>query len=242
MKTNLVFIALFGLTEGMHNKHRLSILYLAAMRLLFYFLIVVSSLLNLSAQIPVGEEPLHHILHEDEEIRVLEIIATPGDTALMHQHDYNYCYIATRGGRMWLEDYGKESREVKLPTHYAGGKFNLSEGPFTHRFANIGDNNIRFFTVEHKTGIARQSVSKPLPADNILESKLFTISKLNLAPLSSLKIPHKGTVILLNLAEDLLFISENQPLEYWALFERNESIYIQNMAQDTIPCAVFEIY
>ena len=45
------------------------------------------SLLNLSGQILLEDEPLHHILYEDEEIRILEIIAMPGDTALMHQHD-----------------------------------------------------------------------------------------------------------------------------------------------------------
>ena len=166
----------------------------------------------------------------------------PGDTALMHQHDYNYCYISTQGGKMWLEDLGKESRVVNLPTHYAGGKFNLLEGPFTHRFANIDEQEIRFFTVEHKSGTASQTVSKPLPEDNILESDLFTVRMLNLSPLSAKEIPHDGTIIVLNLAESPLFITRNQPIEYWRRFDQNESVYIQNLAQDTISCAVFEIF
>ena len=64
----------------------------------------------MDAQIPVAEEPLHHVIFEDEQVRVLEIIALPGDTALMHQHDYNYCYIAVQGGKLWLEDQGEKSR------------------------------------------------------------------------------------------------------------------------------------
>lgn len=211
------------------------------MRCILFIYFLVSSL-NLLSQIPVAEEPLHHILYEDEEIRVLEIVALPGDTALMHQHDYNYCYIATQGGKMWLEDLGEESRAVSLPTHYAGGKFNLAEGPFTHRFANIDNKDIRFFTIEHKSGVASGIIRKPLPADVILESDLFTIRKLQLVPLSAMKIPHSGTTIVLNLSSLPLSFSQGQKLEYWSKFNREEPIYLQNLAQDTVQCAVFEIY
>lgn len=212
------------------------------MRNLFFFIFVFTIQPSLWAQIPVAAEPLHHILYEDEEIRVLEIVALPGDTALLHQHDYSYCYIATQGGKMWLQDLGEESRTVNLPTHYAGGKFELANGPFAHRFANIDSVTIRFFTVEHKSGIASLSAERPLPSDNILKSELFTVRKMNLAPLSAMEVPHNGTAIILNLTEIPVFSSKNQPIEYWTRFSRNEPIYVQNLAQDSILCAVFEIY
>ncbi len=219
----------------------IAILYLASMRRLLVIYFLISSL-NLFSQIPVAEEPLHYILYEDEEIRVLEIIALPGDTALLHQHDYNYCYIATQGGKMWLEDLGKESRKVLLPTHYAGGKFNLSEGPFTHRFANIDEHDIRFFTLEHKLGKVSNTRLESLSHDFILDSDLFTIRKLQLNPLSAAKIPHSGTVIVLNLSRLPLAYTEGKEIEYWRRFTSKEPIYIQNVSQDTLQCAIFEVY
>ena len=143
---------------------------------------------------------------------------------------------------MWLQDKGEQSRIVNLPTHYAGGKFKLSEGPFTHRFANIDIKDIRFFTIDHKTCVARNPVPTPLTSDNILNSELFTIRMLNLAPLSSMKITHKGTAILLNLADIPLNTSKESQFEYWTRNDRDEPVQVHNLSKDTIPCAVFEIY
>jgi len=197
---------------------------------------------NTQSQIPVANEPLHYILYEDADIRVLEIVAMPGDTALMHQHDYSYCYIAIKGGKMWLEDLGKESRTVNLPTHYAGGKFDLITGPFTHRFANIDTSEIQFFTVEHKSGIASIPLPSELPKENILESELFTIRKLEIAPLSSKDLAHNGLAILLILGENSLITTGEEKLEYWKRYVKDEPIRVINMAKVSTPIAVFEIY
>jgi len=166
----------------------------------------------------------------------------PGDTALMHQHDYSYCYIAVKGGRMWLEDLGEQSRTVNLPTHYAGGKFDLAAGPFTHRFANIDTSEIRFFTIEHKSGIASVPIRNQLPKDNILKSELFTIRKLDIAPLSSKDLAHARVAILLNLGENSLIAEGEEKLEYWKRFEKNAPIQVHNMTEVPNSIAVFEIY
>ena len=212
------------------------------MKYAFIVLMYFVSWQSIICQIPVGEEPLHHILHEDATIRILEIVAMPGDTALMHRHDYNYCYVATQGGKMWLEDLGEDSREVQLPTHYAGGKSELSNGPFIHRFANIDTTAIRFFTVEHKTGIPQRIVSSSLGEDYVFKNDLFSFRKLEIAPLSSKVIVHTSLAILLNLDEHALGISGKQALEYWQLFDNEESIRVHNMENVSVSIAIFEIY
>ncbi len=212
------------------------------MKRIYTLLIYVFLVSHLAGQVPVHEEPLHHVIYEDEEIRILEIEAIPGDTSLVHRHDYNYCYIATQGGRLWLEDLGEQSREVNLPTHYAGGKFELSEGPFVHRFANIDTSNISFFTVEHKLGIPRIAVAQSLPEDAILKDSLFVLRKLELEALSGLQIPHKGTVILLNLSKSALLFTGAEPISYWKRFDAKDACRISNMHKEAISVAIFEIY
>lgn|GEM_PF-1773136 len=219
-----------------------SSVYLTHMKYISVLLLLSLCLFSLSAQIPVEEETLHHVLYEDEEIRILEIIALPGDTAAIHQHNYNYCYISTAGGKMWLEDEGEEGRTVNLPTHYAGGKFELNEAPFIHRFANIDTSLISFFTVEHKLGKVTREVSGDLMEDNILTSKLFSIRKLRILPLSARSLPHQGTAVLLNLNKDSLLSSGNEKVVYWKCFDAQELIQIQNMGKETIDVALFEIF
>ena len=196
----------------------------------------------ISAQIPVAEEALHHVIYEDAEVRVLEIVAVPGDTAQMHQHDYNYCYIALEGGELWLEDLGEDSRTVSLPDHYCGGKFDLENNPFVHRFANIDTVDIRFFTVEHKSGVASSKRSGERLDHVLLENDLFVVRKMELTPLSSLKLRHERKCFLLNLNGDpMLFLGE-QAMVYWEHKPSAGTLLLSNLSKKTILVAVFEIY
>jgi len=212
------------------------------MKFLSLFFLLYFLINSIAAQIAVEDEPLHHVLYEDAEIRILEIVALPGDTAAMHQHNYNYCYIATAGGKMWLEDAGEEGRIVTLPTHYAGGKFELEKAPFVHRFANIDTAIISFFTIEHKVGVVTHDDILPLPNDSIMASELFAIRKLSLPPLSARVLEHDGTAVLLNLSRNPLLHTESEHVVYWKRFDAQEKIQIHNMSEKEIIIALFEVY
>lgn len=212
--------------------------------------IVVISLCSLAsfAQIPVADEPLHHVIFEDNQVRVLEIIALPGDTSLTHQHDYNYCYIAVKGGKLWLEDEGEKSREVNLPNHYCGGKSELENNPFIHRFANIDTSEVRFFTVERKpekSTIPRKKSKILDPEKNpnvILENELFRVQKREIPPKTSMALSHTGKSFLLNLSSNPLFYLGNDEVSYWTLHEGEEKMKLSNLSGQTILFAIFEIY
>ena len=195
-----------------------------------------------SAQILVADEPLHHIIYEDAEVRVLEIIAVPGDTAQMHQHDYNYCYIAVNGGKVWLEDQGEESRTVALPDHYCGGKFDLMNNPFVHRFANIDTTDIRFFTIEHKSGLASSKRSGKRMEHVILENDLFLVRKMEIKALTSFELRHDRKCFLLNLSGDSMLFLGDQAVAYWALKEADEKLLLSNLSNQAISFVVFEVY
>ena len=57
------------------------------MRKLF-FLFLLLKLTNLQGQVavPVHEEPRHHPVYQDKEVRILNVLLPPGDTTLYHIH------------------------------------------------------------------------------------------------------------------------------------------------------------
>jgi len=212
------------------------------MKSIFAFVFLALIQYSISAQISVADEPLHHVIYEDSLVRVLEIIAAPGDTAQMHQHDYNYCYIAVKGGKLWLEDQGQESRIVSLPDHYCGGKSDLENNPFVHRFANVDTTDIRFFTVEHKSGFASAKRSVDRLDHVILENDLFMVRKIEIASLSSLRFIHERRCFLLNLSADPMLFLGDRSVPYWVHQKADEKLLLSNLSEQAILMAVIEIY
>jgi hypothetical protein len=51
-----------------------------------FFLVLILKLTNLSGQVPVHEEPRHHLLFQNKEIRILNVLIPPGDTSQYHIH------------------------------------------------------------------------------------------------------------------------------------------------------------
>ncbi len=51
-----------------------------------FFLVLIFKLSNLSGQVLVHEEPLHHLVFQNEEIRILNVLIPPGDTTQYHIH------------------------------------------------------------------------------------------------------------------------------------------------------------
>ena len=60
--------------------------------------------INAAAQapaiIPVEQEPRHRIVHEDAQVRVLEIRIPPGDESLMHNHMHDGVHVTVQGARI----------------------------------------------------------------------------------------------------------------------------------------------
>jgi hypothetical protein len=51
-----------------------------------FFLVLILKLTNLSGQVPVHEEPRHHLVFQNKEIRILNVLVPPGDTTQYHIH------------------------------------------------------------------------------------------------------------------------------------------------------------
>jgi len=51
-----------------------------------FFLVLILKLTHLSGQVPVDQEPRHHLVFQNKEIRILNVLIPPGDTSQYHIH------------------------------------------------------------------------------------------------------------------------------------------------------------
>ncbi len=59
--------------------------------LLFFYLPLFT--LNTNAQVPVSKEPRHHVVFENEKVRLLNVLLPPGDTTQYHVHSTPSVFI-----------------------------------------------------------------------------------------------------------------------------------------------------
>jgi len=117
------------------------------LRSLLLFVLIVK-LTNLHAQVPVHEEPRHHVLFQNKEIRILNVIIPPGDTTLYHIHNTPSLFIfftETITGSQLLE--GKASNGKSTPGNISFE--NLSAPNIrTHRVWNADKDTFHVIDVE----------------------------------------------------------------------------------------------
>lgn len=114
-------------------------------------LIIVAASLSLPsvlvrAQDPVTATPeIYKVLHENDNIRILELTYQPGQGENWHSHPRYFVYVV-EAGKLQVENDKGELREVDLKL----GQHVLT-GPITkHRVKNLSDHTVRLLSIELK--------------------------------------------------------------------------------------------
>lgn len=81
------------LRETLREPSRRGFSYLVIMPRSLFLLVLIFELTNLHGQVPVHKEPRHHVLYQNKEIRILNVIIAPGDTTLYHIHSTPSLFI-----------------------------------------------------------------------------------------------------------------------------------------------------
>lgn len=199
----------------------------------------ILSFSNTKSQIPVHEEPLHHPVFLNSEARVLDVIAHPGDTSLMHQHGNNYCYVTIRGGSVWLKSPDEAGRKVELPFGFIGGYYENPSNPLIHQFANLSSEDVRLIAVENlsTSGNPGDSIyATHTDEEVVVNNSHFLITKVLIAPNASLKTRLIRSCVIVNL--------ESRPIRYrvskkeadlgqWAWINANKLISLHNQSKES---------
>ena len=97
--------------------------------------------------VPVEAEPHHHIVFENQYVRVLEVILKPGENALFHTHSLDNVSVQIGNAGLGQQPAGEDwkKRTVK------DGEVGFRDGtrhPYTHRVGNMGKTVFHVLDIE----------------------------------------------------------------------------------------------
>jgi quercetin dioxygenase-like cupin family protein len=91
-----------------------------------------------SAAVPVEQEPLHHVILQNQYVRVLDVTIPPGISTLFHTHEHDNFSIRVSDGLVQTQTQGKDWQP---PSPLERGSVVFSKGSnqhYTHRVKNMG--------------------------------------------------------------------------------------------------------
>ncbi len=102
--------------------------------------------------VAITAEPSHHLVLENDQVRVFQVEAAPHAATLVHQHGFDYIFVSLGASDLRNEVVGRAPAELKLED----GEVHWSKGGFAHRIVNLSDQPFRNVTIElrHPQGAA----------------------------------------------------------------------------------------
>jgi len=104
---------------------------------------------NTPDAVPVFQEPLHRLVHERPEARLLDVRIMPDDTSLFHIHAHDIFFAVVDGSKVWAESSTGGVGHVTWNAGYLGDNIRYSFGSKVHRVGNDGDRTFRLFAIEN---------------------------------------------------------------------------------------------
>jgi len=81
------------------------------MRKYFLLIVILISILSVTAQVEVRNEPRHHNVFENEFVRILDVHLGPGDTTLYHLHNTPSVFIVFTNTNVGSQLLGKQTQK-----------------------------------------------------------------------------------------------------------------------------------
>ncbi|HXA00323.1 MAG TPA: hypothetical protein VN025_21365 [Candidatus Dormibacteraeota bacterium] len=103
---------------------------------------------SIKEPVPVEKEPHHHVVLQNQYVRVLDVLFPPGDPALFHTHSNDNVSVALSGDKTKSQPMGGEwsAPEDVVPGRVA---FHKAQGqPYTHRVGSAGTQPFHVIDVE----------------------------------------------------------------------------------------------
>lgn len=214
-------------------------------------LVLMLKLSNLSGQVPVHEEPRHHLVFQNKEIRILNVLIPPNDTSQYHTHTTPSLFIrftnTTTGSQL---QGGKASTGKSI----AGTLLFENLAPpniRTHRVWNVDKDTFNVMDVEI---LVKDSVfnNEPLSMTNLeleIDTNWVRAYRLTMLRGTEFKIKNKGQLlILVSLNVATMQTKQNGKTDYRTLkpgsyfvIGRSQSFSFKNTADKSIPFVLVEL-
>ena len=94
--------------------------------------------------VEITAEPAHHLVFENEYVRVFDVKVAPGSATLLHQHRHDYVFLTLGETHVSNEVQGKEAVELKLKD----GDVRFVSGNFAHVARNLASTPFHNIAIE----------------------------------------------------------------------------------------------
>jgi quercetin dioxygenase-like cupin family protein len=117
--------------------------------------------------VPITEEQHHHLVLENEYVRVFHVEVPPHSETLYHQHDMDYVFVTLGDSKVASERADGKSVTLELKD----GDTRFTKGGFAHKAVNLSDKPFVNVTVELKKKIGTDFTAggKPLGGEGVAD-------------------------------------------------------------------------
>lgn len=92
----------------------------------------------------ITQEPHHHLLYSNDDLRVFDVIVPPHQSTLLHEHDSDYIFITLGNSQVTVEEPGMPAQKLDLPD----GAVRFAKGGFAHALTNDSNQPFQNITIE----------------------------------------------------------------------------------------------
>ncbi|MGM0631591.1 MAG: hypothetical protein ACQETO_00295 [Pseudomonadota bacterium] len=183
------------------------------------------------------QEPRHRVVHQDDDVWLLDVQINPGDTTLPHTHDAAIMYTFISNGEEAL--HGR----VSSNTDYV-------EASYTHRVHNEGPGLFRIIALTNYGPPRDGAMDRPdgLTVDASLENPWFRSYRRELAPGESTpELTHQNPAVIVQVTEGRVHVSredgitaELDAMGDWAWRETGSPYRVSNVSAGPVTVVINE--
>jgi quercetin dioxygenase-like cupin family protein len=113
-------------------------------RVVGLLLLATATLAQQQQPVEITSEPSHHLVFENEYVRVFDVMVAPKATTLVHRHGYDYLFVTLGEADVVSTRVG----EKPVPLHLNDGEVRYTAGNFAHAAATESDHPFHNITIE----------------------------------------------------------------------------------------------
>jgi hypothetical protein len=134
----------------MHGKSKMKIAPCLRASVVLLLLGFAAAQKSTEAEVPVENEPHHHLVFENEYVRVFKVEVAPHEATLVHRHKRDYVVVTIGDTEVTNAVVGKEPKKWSFKDGDVTFLEASGEKSFAHKAVNEGDKPFVNYTIEIK--------------------------------------------------------------------------------------------
>jgi quercetin dioxygenase-like cupin family protein len=122
----------------------LTIFHMRTSRVTGLVFLATAALVQQQQSVEITSEPSHHLVFQNEYVRVFDVTVAPKATTLIHKHNYDYLFVTLGDSDVVSERVGAKPAALQLKD----GEVRFTPGNFAHAAINKSDRPFHNITIE----------------------------------------------------------------------------------------------